>query len=240
MAVGSVIVTGATSGIGRSAATQLAAAGWTVWVAGRHPDAVEQVARAIGGRPLPLDVTDDGSIESAAQTVRELDALINNAGVQPDYDFPLLRATPAVFRAAYETNVFGVAALTNAFVPALRRSQSPRIVNVSSGTASFGWSTGPNPQFDHAAAASSGGRFAVYRSSKTALNMLTLLYAQALADDGVLVNALAPGARRTNLNPSGRGGDPDEAGAAVVTLVQLPDGGPTGRLFSWDGTIAPW
>lgn len=136
--------------------------------------------------------------------------------------------------------MFGAAAVTNAFLPVLRRSSSPRIVNVSSGTASFAWTTGPNPQFDHEAAASSGGRFAVYRSSKAALNMLTLLYAQALADDGFKVNALAPGARRTNLNPSMRGGDPAEAGAAVVSLLELSADSPTGQLFSYDGTIAPW
>jgi NAD(P)-dependent dehydrogenase (short-subunit alcohol dehydrogenase family) len=61
-----------------------------------------------------------------------------------------------------------------------------------------------------------------------------------LQTDGFKVNALAPGARRTNLNSSGRGDDPAEAGAAVVELVQIPDDGPTGRLFSYDGTIAPW
>lgn len=234
------LITGATSGIGLSAAQQLAAGGWTVWVAGRRQQAAQEVAQEIGGRALHLDVTDSESITAAAATVDELDALVNNAGAQPDFGVPLLEADVAVFRQSYETNVFGAAAVTNAFLPTLRRSASPRIVNVSSGTASFAWSTGPNPQFDHEAAARSGGRFAVYRSSKAALNMLTLLYAQALADDGFKVNALAPGARRTNLNPSMRGEDPTEAGAAVVSLLELPADSPTGRLFSYDGTIAPW
>jgi NAD(P)-dependent dehydrogenase (short-subunit alcohol dehydrogenase family) len=234
------LVTGATSGIGRSGAHQLAAAGWTVWVAGRRLEPAQQIADEIGGRALQLDVTDTDSIAAAAAVVDTLDALVNNAGVQPDFGVSLLDAGPEVFRASFETNVFGVAALTNALLPILRRSVSPRIVNVSSGTASFGWSTGPNPQFDHEAAAGSGGRFGVYRSSKAALNMLTLLYAQALADDGFKVNALAPGARRTSLNPSVRGGDPAEGAAAIVDLVQLPDDSPTGRLFSYDGTIAPW
>lgn len=244
----SVLITGATSGIGRSAAAQLVEAGWDVWVTGRSLERATRVAAEVGGRALELDVTDGASIAAAATAVDHLDALINNAGVQPDYGVGLLDADPDLFRTAYETNVFGVVAVTNALLPALRRSSSPRIVNVSSGTASFGWSTGPNPQFDHEAAAANGGRFAVYRSSKAALNALTLYYAQALAAEGFLVNALAPGARRTNLNPgmqsvgltTGRGGDPDEGAAGIVALLELPADGPTGTLFSYDATVAPW
>jgi NAD(P)-dependent dehydrogenase (short-subunit alcohol dehydrogenase family) len=76
----------------------------------------------------------------------------------------------------YETNVFGVVAVTNAFLPALRRSAHPRIVNVSSGTGSLTWSTGPNPQFDYRRAGTGSG--AAYRSSKTALDALTVFYAR--------------------------------------------------------------
>ncbi len=234
------LITGATSGIGRSAAGQLTAAGWHVWVTGRSLIRAQEVAAEVGGRPLGLDVADEASVAAAAAVVDDLDALVNNAGTQPDYGVSLLEADADVFRRTYDTNVFGVVTVTNALLPALRRSTAPRIVNVSSGTASFGWSTGPNPQFDHQVAAASGGRFAAYRSSKAALNALTLLYAQTLDGDGIKVNALAPGARRTNLNPSMRGGDPAEAGEAIVRLVQLPDEGPTGQLFSYDGTIAPW
>ncbi|MDQ8044562.1 MAG: SDR family NAD(P)-dependent oxidoreductase [Solirubrobacteraceae bacterium] len=241
MAQRTALITGATSGIGLGAARHLTDAGWTVWVTGRSLAKAEAAADQAGGRPLQLDVTDAASIAAAAGTVAELDALVNNAGVQPDFGIGLLEAGAEVFRESYETNVFGVAQVTNAFLPALRRSPAPRILNVSSGTSSFTWSTGPNPQFDHERAASSGGRFAVYRSSKTALNMLTLLYAQALDGDGIKVNALAPGARKTNLNPAmDRGADADEASSAIRTLLELPADSPTGVLFSYDGTIAPW
>ena len=139
----------------------------------------------------------------------------------------------------YETNVFGVVTVTNAFLPALRRSAHPRIVNISSGTGSLTWSTGPNPQFDHTRSA---GGMAAYRSSKTALNALTVFYAQALAADGVKVNALAPGLRATNLNPraSAAAGDPAEAAVGAVRLATLADDGPSGQFFSWDGTSAAW
>ena len=234
------LVTGATSGIGRSAAQQLVAAGWDVWVTGRDEQKAERAATEIGGRPLRLDVTDADSIAAAAARVGELDVLVNNAGIQPDFATPLLEVGFDVLQRTFQTNVFGQVALTNAFVPTLRRSAAARIVNVSSGTSSFGWSTGPNPQFDFEAAANNGGRYAVYRASKAALNAFTLYYAQVLAADGIKVNALAPGARATNLNASPRGGDPAEGAAGVVTLAELPNDGPTGVLFSYDGTVAPW
>jgi NAD(P)-dependent dehydrogenase (short-subunit alcohol dehydrogenase family) len=244
----SVLITGATSGIGLSAAGQLVEGGWDVWLTGRTTERAAEVAAQVGGRALQLDVTDGASIAAAAAVVDRLDALVNNAGIQPDFGVGLLDADPDLFRRSYETNVFGVVAVTNALLPALRRSPSPRIVNVSSGTASFGWSTGPNPQFDYEAAARSGGRLAVYRSSKAALNALTLYYAQALASEGFLVNALAPGVRRTNLNPAMSsaspaarvGGDPAEGAAGIVALLDLPADGPNGLLFSYDGTVAPW
>ena len=129
----------------------------------------------------------------------KLDVLVNNAGISLDTGTRVTKTDVEVFRRTYETNVFGVVAVTNAFLPALRRSAHPRIVNVSSGTGSLTWSTGPNPQFDYQAAGTGSG--AAYRSSKTALDALTVFYAQALAHDGFKVNALAPGLRATNLNP---------------------------------------
>lgn len=234
------LITGATGGIGTHIARQLADQGWTVLVGARDADRGARVAAEVGGRPLLLDVTDAESIEAAAATVPELEVLVNNAGISLDTGAPVTDTDVDVFRRTYETNVFGVVAVTNAFLPALRRSRHPRIVNVSSGTGSLNWSTSPNPQFDYQAAGTGSG--AAYRSSKTALNALTLFYAHALAAAGVKVNALAPGLRATNLNPraAAAGGDPAEAAAGAVRLALLPDDGPTGQLFSWDGTLAPW
>ena len=86
------------------------------------------------------------------------------------------------------------------------------------------------------------GAGAAYRSSKTAVNALTVFYAQALADEGIKVNALAPGLRRTGLNATAAAsdGDPAEAAAGAFRLALLPDDGPSGEFFSWDGTPAPW
>ena len=235
-----VLITGATSGIGLRTAECFIADGWNVWVTGRDAARTREVAASLHARSLTLDVTDTASIAAAAAAVEELDALVNNAGIQPDFSTPLLEADAELVRNAYETNVVGVVAVTNAFVPLLRRSRAPRIVNVSSGTASFAWSTGPNPQFDWEATADSGGRYAVYRSTKAALNALTLYYAQTLSREGFKVNSTAPGARATRLNTSQRGGDAAAAAPEIVRLAGLPDDGPTGAFFSYDGTVVPW
>jgi NAD(P)-dependent dehydrogenase (short-subunit alcohol dehydrogenase family) len=231
------LVTGANKGIGKEIARQLAAAGLTVYVGSRDPERGQQAVDEIGGnaRLLVLDVTDAQSIADATRQVDKLDILVNNAGIAVDLN-PATETDVDSFRRTYETNVFGVVAVTNAFLPALRRSARPRIVNISSGTGSLTWSTGPQAQFP---AVGSG---AAYRSSKTALNALTLFYAQALAADGFKVNALAPGLRKTDLNPraAGADGDPAEAAAGAVRLALLPDDGPTGEFLSWDGTPVPW
>ncbi len=239
MTASTALVTGATSGIGLHIATQLAENGWTVLVGARDIDRGAEAAAQLGGRPVLLDVTEADTIANAAATVPKLDVLVNNAGISLDTGTPVTNTDVEVFRRTYETNVFGVVAVTNAFLPALRRSAHPRIVNVSSGTGSLTWSTGPNPQFDYRRAGTGSG--AAYRSSKTALDALTVFYAQALANDGFKVNALAPGLRATSLNPqAATGGDPAEAAAGAIRLALLPDDGPTGQLFSWDGTVVPW
>ena len=229
------LVTGANKGIGKEIARQLVAAGFIVYVGSRDPERGQRAVDEIGGaaRLLVLDVTGAKSIADAARQVEHLDILVNNAGIMVDGQAPP-EADVDSFRRTYETNVFAVLAVTNAFLPALRRSGRPRIVNVSSGTGSLAWSTGG--QF------SAAGGGAAYRSSKTALNALTVFYAQALAGEGFRVNALAPGLRRTDLNERAAtsDGDPAEAAAGAVRLAMLPDDGPTGGFFSWDGTPAPW
>ncbi|MFJ9347396.1 SDR family NAD(P)-dependent oxidoreductase [Streptomyces sp. NPDC101237] len=232
------LVTGANKGIGFHVARLLAERGFRVHVGSRSAERGERAVAEIGGgaRLLELDVTDPRGVERAAASVDRLDVLVNNAGVQPVTGPPTATGVEDL-RRTYEANVFGVLAVTNAFLPALRRGAHPRVVNVSSGTASLTWSTHPNPQFAHGSP-----RSAAYRSSKAALNALTVFYAQELAEDGIKVNALAPGRRATDLVPGAAagGGDPAEAAEAAVGLALLPDDGPTGGFFSFDGTLVPW
>ena len=233
------LVTGANSGIGFEIARRLHECGATVWLGARNLERGRTAAATLGDRAhaVQLDVTDQESIDDAARRIAELDVLVNNAGINPGSE-DLENTDVDQFRRAYETNVFGLLAVTKAFVPALRRSERPRIVNVSSGTGSLAWNSGPNPQFDWERV--QGGGIA-YRSSKTAVNAVTLLAAQSLGDR-FKANALAPGLRATNLLPNmaGRAGDPAEAAEGAISLALLPDDGPTGALWSWDGTRVPW
>lgn len=229
------LVTGANKGIGKEIARQLLADGMTVYLGARGAERAEATAAELGGdaRGVHLDVTEAASIAALAERLDRLDVLVNNAGIS-DEAAPAQDEELEAFRRIYETNVFGPVALTNALLPALRRSNRPRIVNISSGTASLGWTEGPM--------AGAGGVYASYRSSKTALNALTVLYAQSLAEDGIKVNALAPGLRRTELNAraAAEGEDPAEAARAAVRLAKLADDGPSGTFVNWDGTTVPW
>ncbi|SDO55891.1 NADP-dependent 3-hydroxy acid dehydrogenase YdfG [Nakamurella panacisegetis] len=232
------LVTGATSGIGLEVARQLIDRGLTVHIGARDVRKGRSIAKELGGaaHALQLDVTDAESIAAAARELPTLDILVNNAGVNPGND-DITAAGIEQFRTAYETNVFGLVAVTQAMLPLLNRSAHPRIVNISSGTGSLTWTSGPNPQFDWESV--KGGGLA-YRSSKTAVNALTLMTSQALGGR-FKVNALAPGRRRTNLVPGiTGGGDPAEAAAAAVRLALLPEDGPTGGMWSWDGSLVPW
>lgn len=232
------LVTGANSGIGFAIARQLLDRGVTVWIGARDLGKGRRAAEELGStaRAVQLDVTDPSSVAAAVERIGELDILVNNAGVNPGAE-DITATTIEQLRTAYETNVFGLIAVTQGFLPALERSTHPRIVNVSSGTGSLTWNSNPNPQFDWERVR--GGGLA-YRSSKTAVNAVTLLTAQALGED-FKVNALAPGLRRTNLIPGATvGGDPAEAATGAVRLALLPDDGPTGALWSWDGGRVPW
>ncbi|MCL9759830.1 SDR family NAD(P)-dependent oxidoreductase [Frankia sp. AiPa1] len=122
-----------------------------------------------------------------------MDVLVNNAGISGDLAAQAPGAVDlAVIRSVFETNVFGVVMVTEALLPLLRRSAAGRIVNVSSGVGSLGNMTDPGHYMSKLPAA------AAYPTTKTALNSLTVQYAKALAADGILVNAVAPGACATD------------------------------------------
>jgi NAD(P)-dependent dehydrogenase (short-subunit alcohol dehydrogenase family) len=215
------LVSGANRGIGRETARQLADRGYDVIVTARDEGKAREAAEAIGGRPLQLDVTDPASIERAAAAVADdpghLDVLVNNAGIGGD--FGIAGADPDFDRiqAALDTNFFGAYRLTIALLPLLRKSEHPRIVNVSSGmgglTEMGGWTPG-------------------YRVSKAALNAMTRILSTELEGDGVKVNSACPGLVDTDMGSQFGARKPVEDGAAgVVWLATLPDDGPTGGFF---------
>jgi len=224
------LVTGGNRGIGREVCRQLAERGHTVLLTARSAEAAATAARATGvsgTEPLRLDVTDPASIAAAARQVGErhgrLDVLVNNAAITYDTWQRAIDADLAVVREAAETNLYGPWLIVQQFLPLLRASGHPRIVNVSSEAASL---------------ASMGGGTPAYTASKVALNALTRMLAAELRRDNVLVNAVCPGWVATDMG--GPGGRPVEAGAAsVVWAATLPDSGPTGGFFR-DGHSLPW
>lgn len=244
------IVTGANKGIGRAAAEQLAASGMSVMIGARDPQRGEQAAaamRAGGGDAyaVTLDVTDPAAVTRAARWVEErfghLDVLVNNAGISGSGQVSpadALDQVPSavdldIVRAVFETNVFGVITVTNALLPLLRRSSAPRIVNVSSAAGSLTIASNPDGPLSGLPAS------AAYTPSKTALNALTVQYANELRKDGILVNAADPGFVDTDINNHTGYLTTEQGVAAVVRLATLDADGPTGGFFSTDGPL-PW
>ncbi|GAA2845783.1 SDR family NAD(P)-dependent oxidoreductase [Streptosporangium fragile] len=236
------LVTGANKGIGIEVARGLGRGGATVLVGARSEErgaaaAAVLAAEGIDARFVRLDVTDEASIEAAAKWIEDeygrLDILVNNAGISHPADHAGPSSTPVpVLRAMYETNVFGVVAVTNALLPLLRRSAAGRIVNVSSELASLAMVTDPS-------SVSYPFNMLAYNSCKTALNAVTVAYAKELASSGIKVNAANPSHCATDMN--GNTGHRTAAqGAVVVTrLTTIGADGPTGAFVGEDGPL-PW
>jgi NAD(P)-dependent dehydrogenase (short-subunit alcohol dehydrogenase family) len=218
--VPTALVTGANRGIGLEVARQLAERGYTVLAGARDPSAVRELP---GVRAVRLDVTDDDTIAAVRGSLDALDVLVNNAAIHYDTYQRVVDADLGVVREALETNTLGPWRLAIAFADLLRASHHGRLVNVSSGAGAL---TGMR---DGAPA---------YSISKAALNALTLMLADALRRDGVLVNAVCPGWVATDMG--GPGGRPVADGAAgIVWAATLPDDGPTGGFFR-DRRAIPW
>lgn len=216
-----ILITGANRGIGLETARQLAERGHQVILTARSAVKAQQAAAGLGGSvlPLALDVVDQASVDAAVAAVRErfgrLDALVNNAGIDYDTDQSVQNADLDRVRRILETNVLGVWRVTQAFLPLLRESTHPRVVNVSSGSGQLsGWVD-----------AAPG-----YGVSKTALNALTVHMAAEWKGEGILVNAICPGWVATDMGGSG-GGPVADGAASVIWGVTLPDDGPSGGFF---------
>ncbi|WP_128379837.1 SDR family oxidoreductase [Streptomyces cavernae] len=234
------LVTGANKGIGYEIAAGLSALGWSVGVGARdrqrRSDAVAKL-RAAGADAfgVPLDVTDDESVNAAAQLIEEragrLDVLINNAGVAGGWPEEPTTIDLETVRRLVETNVFGVIRITNAMLPLLRRSTHPRIVNQSSHVGSLALQTRPGVDL--------GGISGAYSPTKTYLNAVTIQYAKELSDTNILINNACPGYVATDLNGFSGTQTPEQGAAIAIRLATLPDDGPTGQLFD-DNGVVPW
>ena len=244
------LVTGANQGIGLQIAKDLAAQGFAVLVGSRDLARGEAAAKEVGpdAHALQLDVTDQASIATAAERIREefgrLDALVNNAAISntkmpPDmsveeYSKSTRPSNVSLdeLRAVFETNVFGVVAVTQAMLPLLREAPAARIVNVSSGVGSL--TRNSDPAYAYRSIFGPG-----YAASKTALNAMTLAMAIELEPTGIKVNAACPGYTKTNLNNYSGTRTVEEGAREPVRLALLGPDGPTGTFSNEDGPL-PW
>jgi NAD(P)-dependent dehydrogenase (short-subunit alcohol dehydrogenase family) len=228
------LVTGANKGIGFEIARLLGARhGMRVLVGARDAGRGTAAAAALGdfATALVLDVTDADSV-AALEELERLDVLVNNAGVLLERGAPPSATPVDLLRQTFETNVHGVVAVTNAALPALRRADAGRIVNVSSGLGSLAFTTDTSHVYAQ-------NPLLAYNASKSALNAVTVSYANELRGTAIKVNAADPGYCATDLNGHSGPRTPEQGATAAVRLATLPAGGPTGGFFDEDGPV-PW
>ncbi|MGH3349435.1 MAG: SDR family NAD(P)-dependent oxidoreductase [Nocardioides sp.] len=239
------LITGANKGIGLATAGRLARDGVHVIVAARKVEAAEEVAGELAAEGLSvgsvqLDVTDPASVSAAAAEVAErhgqLDVLVNNAGILPEAtnQDPKEVLDLAMFEQTYATNVLGPVAVTEAFLPLLRKSAEGRIVNVSSAMGSLAHQTDPSSPWHSMVVPA-------YQSSKAALNAITIVLSKALADTAIKVTSVCPGWVQTDLAPGNMEQaplTPDEAAEVIARAANLSTDEPTGTFVDASGPVS--
>ncbi|MEU3785754.1 SDR family NAD(P)-dependent oxidoreductase [Streptomyces sp900129855] len=228
-------ITGANKSLGYETARRLVEAGHDVLLGARDPERGRAAAEALGARFVQIDVTDDASVAAAAAAAADvaareggIDVLINNAGVFGTHS-PADQITAADASAVFEVNVVGIVRVTHAFLPLLRKSANPVIVNVSSGMGSFAAT-------HDAERVESRNLAPLYTASKAAVTMLTTQYAKSWPE--MKVNAADPGYTATDFNGHSGPQTVTEGTDAIVELATLGTDGPTGTFRDRHGEVA--
>lgn len=230
-----VLITGANKSIGFETARQLLQKGYYVYLGSRDLSKGIEAVAALNAEGLTmaeavqLDVTNDDSVKNARVEIGKktevLDVLINNAGINGGWPQAALEASIDQFKQVFDTNVYGVIRVTQAFIDLLREASQPRIVNVSSSGCSLTLHCDPTwKYYAHKAA--------VYPASKSALNMYTINLAYELRNTAFRVNAVCPGFVATDFNGHRGTGTVQEAGTRIAKYAMIGDEGPTGKFIS--------
>ncbi len=236
------LVTGATRGIGFETVRQLAQAGVHTLLAGRNRDTAVAEALKLQAEGLPveaiqLDVNDAASIDAAVKTVVErhgrLDILVNNAGIlADDTTLPPSGQSLDTWRTTFETNLFAVVAVTNAFLPLIKASPAGRIVNVSSILGSMTLHSQPGSPIY-------GFMVPAYNASKSAVNAWTVQLAYELRDSTTKVNTVHPGYVKTDMNKGEGELEIADGARSSVGMALIGADGPNGS-YTYLGEVLPW
>ena len=237
-----VLVTGANKGIGFETAKQLAQLGYRVFLGSRDrkrgEDAVQRLREQglSNVEPIEIDVSDLASVKAARVALEAkidmLDILINNAAISGDQPQNSSVGDIADLRKVFDTNYFGVIQVTQQFLPLLKRSGSPAILNVSSqvGSLTLNTSPGRNANWDN---------YNAYGSSKTALNAFTVTLANEFRNTNFRINSVTPGYTATDLNQFQGIKTAEEGAKPIVRLATLSADGPSMKFLAEEGEV-PW
>jgi NAD(P)-dependent dehydrogenase (short-subunit alcohol dehydrogenase family) len=247
MKMKTVLITGANRSIGLETAKQLSKKGLFVYLGSRDLQKGEVVVKELNEngfeniKAIQIDVTNLDTIVAAKITIEseqgKLDILINNAGISGGFPQSAIDTDVSVFKEVYDINVFGVVQVTQIFMDLLKKSDQPRITNLTSGLGSLTLHNDPTWQYYDIKAA-------IYNSSKAALNMYTITLAYELRETNFKVNVIDPGFTATDFNHHTGPGTVENAAIFVIKHTVTDDNEPTGKYFSndiKDGTeISPW
>jgi len=236
------LITGANKGIGLETARQLGEQGVIVLVGARDTTKANGAAEGLrkaghDAHGIVIDVNSAESIQKAAAQIERdytrLDILVNNAGVMLDDEKKKVSEQSLdVWRNTFATNLFGLIATTQAFLPLLRKSDAGRIVNLSSILGSITFHATPgSPVYDN--------KVAAYNVSKSAVNAFTVQLAYELRDTKIKVNAAHPGWVKTEMGGAGATMELPDGAKTSVTLAMLGEHGPNGT-FTHMGETLPW
>jgi NAD(P)-dependent dehydrogenase (short-subunit alcohol dehydrogenase family) len=236
-----VLITGANQGIGFETAMQLAQLGYFVYLGYRNQERGLEAVKKLKDIGLEnvegilIDIADGNSIRKARVELESktifLDILINNAGIAGDEPH-ISTCNIDNLKKIFDTNVFGTLQTIQEFLPLLKKSINPSIINVSSEVGSLTLLADPEEN-------SSRSNFHVYGSSKTAINAVTLMLSNELREEGISVNSVTPGFTSTGLNNFQGKKTPEQGAHPIVKLAIESNLGVTGKFFK-DGGEAPW